>query len=213
MASLLLIPKIIMSLYDRTRNRSTSAPVAPADDLAKPVSLPSAPAQPVSDLQFNPDGLISEEVLKGLPENLKIRPLSRSDYDKGFVETLSQLTTVGNLTREVFDERFAKLQKYNEVYFSIAIEDVSIGKVVALGTIFIEDKFIHEAGSVGHIEDIVVNDCARGKNLGRIVIEALKYIGQRRGAYKTLLACSEKNIGFYNKCGMSQKEVVMSVYY
>lgn len=32
-----------------------------------------------------------------------VRPLQRSDYDKGFLQLLSQLTSVGNITRYQFD--------------------------------------------------------------------------------------------------------------
>lgn len=37
-----------------------------------------------------------------------VRPLQRSDYDKGFLQLLSQLTSVGNITRKQYDGK----QKY-----------------------------------------------------------------------------------------------------
>lgn len=33
---------------------------------------------------------------------LKVRPLQVGDYDRGFLQLLSQLTTVGNVSREDF---------------------------------------------------------------------------------------------------------------
>ncbi|KAI9203544.1 putative glucosamine-phosphate N-acetyltransferase [Polychytrium aggregatum] len=212
--SFAVLPRAIMSLF-----RMRPSEPAPAEKAAVvPGALPEVAYLTIEtlsgpDYQFDSEGLFSDEVRGMLHENYAIRPLASDDFHKGYVETLSQLTTVGNLTEELFQERFARLKRFNEIYYCIAIEDLTSNKIVGLGTIMIEDKFIHEAGRVGHIEDIVVNDCARGKNLGKIIIEALKFIGKEKGAYKTLLACSQHNIGFYAKCGMAQKEVVMSVYY
>lgn len=49
----------------------------------------------------------------------------------------------------------------------MVIEDLKKGRIAAAGTIMIERKFIHEAGLVGHIEDIVSHPNYRGKNMGR----------------------------------------------
>ncbi len=95
------------------------------------------------------------------------------------------------------------------MYYPIVIEEASTHKIVALGNILIEHKFIHDTGSVGHIEDIVVHDCMRGKNMGRLIIEQLKHLGNKAGCYKIILNCAEKNIGFYEKLGFTKKEVEM----
>ena len=47
-------------------------------------------------------------------------------------------------------------------------------KVVATGTIYIEYKFIHQVGKVGHIEDMVVDSDYRNKGLGTMIVENLK---------------------------------------
>lgn len=56
--------------------------------------------------------------------------------------------------------------------------------MVAAGTIFVERKFVHKNGLVGHIEDIAVDGNQQGKKLGLRIIQALKYIGAQRGCYK-----------------------------
>jgi glucosamine-phosphate N-acetyltransferase len=61
---------------------------------------------------------------------------------------LSQLTEVGNLTAAKFVERFHELKNCRDVYFVIVIEDLAKGKLAAAGTIFIEKKFIRNAGKV-----------------------------------------------------------------
>ncbi|CAG8745029.1 17800_t:CDS:2, partial [Acaulospora morrowiae] len=57
-------------------------------------------------------------------------------------------------------------------------------RVVGAGTIFVERKFIHSTGLVGHIEDIAVDENQQGKKLGLRIIQALKYIGVKTGCYK-----------------------------
>jgi hypothetical protein len=42
-------------------------------------------------------------------------------------------------------------------------------------------------------------------NLGKLIIEALTFIGKRTGCYKIILDCSDKNVPFYQKCGFTQK--------
>jgi glucosamine-phosphate N-acetyltransferase len=68
------------------------------------------------------------------------------------------------------------------------IEDVPKKRIVGAGTIFVERKFVHHNGLVGHIEDIVTHQDYRGHNLGRLVIETLKYIGEKRGCYKSVFS-------------------------
>jgi hypothetical protein len=45
--------------------------------------------------------LISQEVVKQLPEGYNCRPIQRSDYHNGFLDVLRVLTTVGDVTEEV----------------------------------------------------------------------------------------------------------------
>jgi GNAT superfamily N-acetyltransferase len=67
------------------------------------------------------------------------------------------------------------------------IEDVAKSRIVGAGTILVERKFVHHNGLVGHIEDIVTHSEYRGHNLGRMVIETLKFIGEQTGCYKSML--------------------------
>lgn len=56
-------------------------------------------------------------------------------------------------------------------------------------------------GSVAHIEDIAVAKDQQGKKLGLKMIHALDDIAEKVGCYKAILDCSDKNQGFYEKCG------------
>ncbi|KAG9285714.1 hypothetical protein G9A89_002281 [Geosiphon pyriformis] len=118
---------------------------------------------------------------------------------------------IGDISKAMFLERFNYLKQHNHEYFTVVIADPT-DRVVGVGTIFVERKFIRNTGLVGHIEDIAVDESQQGKKLGLRVIQALKYIGAKTGCYKVILDCSEKNVPFYQKCGFTRKEVEMVWY-
>ena len=86
------------------------------------------------------------------------RRLAKSDYEKGFLPVLSQLTKGCEYSQQEFNQRFDEIfLKENDVYKIIVIEDNVTKQIIGAGTIFFELKFIRNAGKCGHIEDIVVD--------------------------------------------------------
>ncbi|GAB5593225.1 hypothetical protein Unana1_08125 [Umbelopsis nana] len=166
----------------------------------------------VADEPLFSSRLISSEVQQRLPEGVILRPLKRTDYDKGILEVLSQLSVTGNISKEKFEERFDFL-KSTKTYFTTVIEDERSGLVVACATLLAEYKFLHECGKIGHIEDVVVHDSQRGKKLGQRLIEQLQYIGRAIGCYKVILNCTVENVPFYEKCNLKKKDVQMTHYF
>ncbi|OCK89263.1 glucosamine 6-phosphate N-acetyltransferase-like protein [Cenococcum geophilum 1.58] len=156
--------------------------------------------------------LISPDVLAALPEGYSCRPLQRTDYHAGFLDVLRVLTTVGDISEEKWDERFEWMAKRGDEYFLLVIVDGE-GKIVGTGALIVERKFIHNLGLVGHIEDIAVAKDQQGKKLGLRIIQALDYVAEKVGCYKTILDCSEANEGFYVKCGFKRAGLEMAHYY
>jgi glucosamine-phosphate N-acetyltransferase len=72
---------------------------------------------------------------------------------------------------------------------------------------------IHNLGIVGHIEDIAVAKDQQGKKLGLRIIQALDYVAEKVGCYKSILDCSDANEGFYVKCGFKRAGLEMAHYY
>lgn len=72
---------------------------------------------------------------------------------------------------------------------------------------------IHNLGAVGHIEDIAVSKSQQGKKLGLRLIQALDFVAERIGCYKSILDCSDANEGFYIKCGFRRAGLQMAHYY
>ncbi len=131
--------------------------------------------------------------------NLVARPLCRSDYCKGFLELLSQLTKVGDYSQETFEAQFNAMQAVPGIYYVVVIEDTSIAKLVASATLLIEHKFIHGAAIRGRIEDVVVDGQYRSLSLGSFLLDLLTCFSQELGCYKITLDCKPKLVGFYEK--------------
>lgn len=156
--------------------------------------------------------LISPEVLKALPEGYSCRPLEKKDYHNGFLDVLRVLTTVGDITEEQWNDRYNWMSKRNDEYYLLCITD-SQNAIVGTGALIVERKFIHQLGLVGHIEDIAVAKDQQGKKLGLRIIQALDFVAEKVGCYKTILDCSEANEGFYVKCGFKRAGLEMAHYY
>ncbi|KAI9470469.1 glucosamine 6-phosphate N-acetyltransferase-like protein [Zychaea mexicana] len=162
------------------------------------------------DPQLFSSKLISSEVQEALPDGYTLRPLKRDDYSKGFFEVLGQLSVTGEVSQQVFEERF-DLMKRMGCYFVVCVE--AVDEIVACATLIVEHKFLHECGQAGHIEDVVVSDTQRGKKLGIRLIDQLKHMAQALGCYKVLLNCKEHNVPFYEKCSLSTAQVQMTRYF
>ncbi|KAI9809110.1 MAG: hypothetical protein M1825_002399 [Sarcosagium campestre] len=164
-----------------------------------------------------PASLVSPEVSSTLPESYSIRPLQRTDYQAGFLDVLRVLTTVGDINEARWNERYDWMQRRNDAdggygdYFVLVILDSQ--RIVGAGTLVVERKFIHDLGRVGHIEDIAVAKDQQGKKLGLKMIQALDFVAEKVGCYKSILDCSEANEGFYVKCGFKRSGLEMAHYY
>ena len=149
-----------------------------------------------------------------LPDGLLMRRLVPNDYYKEYLQLLSQLTTVGNISYKDFVKQVEYFKERPSEYFHLVIEDTINGIIVAAGTVLMEKKFIHGLSSVAHLEDVVTHKDYRGKRLGIYMMQALKAIGKTMGAYKVILDCNDKNVPFYEKAiNMKVKENQMVYYY
>ncbi|KAL8799799.1 MAG: hypothetical protein Q9182_005631 [Xanthomendoza sp. 2 TL-2023] len=187
------------------------APLHPNSPHYPSTSFPSGPLFPAT--------LISPEVSSALPPGYTIRPLQRSDYKDGILDVLRVLTTVSDVQQKEWDERYDWMAKRGDEYFIIVVCDGE-KKIVGTGAIVVDQLAdvvisgsIHNLGLVGHIEDIVVAKDQQGKKLGLRIIEALDFVAQKVGCYKTILNCSETNEGFYVKCGFKRSGLEMAQYY
>jgi len=138
------------------------------------------------------------------------RLLEKTDFDKGLIELLSQLTETGKITNELFIKQYNMI-KDNPNHKIYVLEENN--KIISCGTLLIEPKFIHNCSNVGHIEDIVVDNNVRGKGLGKKIIKFLTEESKKYNCYKVILDCSENHEKFYEKCEFKLKGKCMAYYF
>ncbi|ROV97182.1 hypothetical protein VPNG_08802 [Cytospora leucostoma] len=159
---------------------------------------------------FSPS-LISAEVSSSLPNGFTIRPLRKSDFNKGCLDCLRVLTWVGDITEDEWNERYDQMANATGTYYLLALEHED--RIVGTGSLVVERKFIHNRGLVGHIEEIAIAKELQGKGLGLKMIQALDSVGKSVGCYKHILNCGPKNEPFYVKCGYHNSGIEMSRYF
>jgi len=86
--------------------------------------------------------LLSPEVQSALPEGYQLRALRQGDYDTGFLDCLRVLTTVGDISKDQFDERYRWISRQDGGYFILVIEDTNSSppRVVGTGALIVERK-------------------------------------------------------------------------
>lgn len=155
------------------------------------------------------------ELKKQLSElNLLARPLKKGDFDRGYLDLLSQLTVVGDISREGFERRFDRMKRLNnldEHYFIIVFEDTQSGKVVACSTLSLELKFIHECATRGRLEDVAVLDTYRGKKIGQSIVRLIVELARQLNCYKLSLDCTDELKKFYQLNGFIHGYNMMAI--
>ncbi|KAH8764072.1 glucosamine 6-phosphate N-acetyltransferase [Hyaloscypha finlandica] len=156
-----------------------------------------------SEIQLFSADLISQKVLAALPKGYIARPLQRTDFNEGHLDVIRDLAYVGDITEDLWIERFDLMRNCKGTYYVVVIVDENRvgGKIVGTGTLMVEKKFLFKLATQGHIEDIAIKSDQQGKKLGLRLIEALDYVAEKVGCYKNILDTSEGKEGFYNKCG------------
>ena len=113
-----------------------------------------------------------------------MRSLCLEDYDRGYLALLSQLTSVGEISREQWEDRWHQMRDSNSTYYVIVVEDRSLARLVGAATLVLERKFIHSCGSVGRLEDVVVSEAYRGRQLGKLLVNTANLLAVKLGCYK-----------------------------
>jgi glucosamine-phosphate N-acetyltransferase len=133
--------------------------------------------------------------------DVKIREIEKSDLEKGFLGSLDSLRKASDLDSGRAKEIFENIKSNpNHKIFVAIVDEMVVGST----TLFIEPKFIHQGGLVGHIEDVVVANDFQGKGIGEKLIETSLDFAKNNGCYKTILDCSEDVKSFYEKIGFKK---------
>jgi glucosamine-phosphate N-acetyltransferase len=138
-----------------------------------------------------------------------IRELKEEDLSKGFFETLSNLSEVGKIANDTIRKRKIFKEIKDKNHKIVVAEDKQNSQIIGCATLLIEQKFIHNGGKAGHIEDVVTRKGYEGKGIGKEIIKELIKIAEDSGCYKIILDCDEKLIMFYEKNGFKKHSIMM----
>ena len=133
---------------------------------------------------------------------IKIREIEEDDLEKGFLETLDFLRNASDLDKNKANEILKKIKQNPNHIIYVAIDNK---KIVGSTTLLIEQKFIHDGGLVGHIEDVVVRKDCEGKGIGIKLVTSMLERAKEKNCYKTILDCKDDVKQFYERIGFKRE--------
>ncbi len=142
--------------------------------------------------------------------DFEVREISDTDLQRGFFDTLSNLTEVGKINEDHENAKKVLHEIRSYPFYKVFVAVKKDGEIIGSNTLLIEQKFIHNGGRVGHIEDVATKKGYEGMGIGRALVgRSLKFAAQMK-CYKVILDCSDKNVPFYKKigfkkCGLSMR--------
>ena len=136
-----------------------------------------------------------------MPE-IEIREIKENDLENGFLESLDFLRKASDLDKNKAKEILKKIKQNSNHIIHVAIDDK---KIVGCITLLIEQKFIHDGGLVGHIEDVVVRKDYEGKGIGMKLVTSMLEYAKRKNCYKTILDCKDDVKQFYKRIGFKHE--------
>jgi glucosamine-phosphate N-acetyltransferase len=145
-------------------------------------------------------------------EDLKfeVRELELGDLKNGYFFTLKNLSDLGNVegNRERAELILNNINA-NPLHRIFVAIDKQTSEVIGATTLLVEQKFIHDGGKAGHIEDVVTRKGFEGLGIGSALINHALHFARTVGCYKVVLDCSDNNISFYQKAGFRVHETSM----
>ena len=133
---------------------------------------------------------------------IKIREIEEDDLEKGFLESLDFLRKASNIDKNKAKEILKKIKLNPNHIIHVAIDDK---KIVGSTTLLVEQKFIHDGGLVGHIEDVVVRKDYEGKGIGIKLVTSMLECAKEKNCYKTILDCKDDVKQFYERIGFKRE--------
>ena len=131
-----------------------------------------------------------------------IREIEENDLEKGFLETLDFLRKASDIDKNKAKEILEKIKQNPDHIIHVAVDG---NKIVGSTTLFIEQKFIHDGGLVGHIEDVVVRKDYEGKGIGIKLVMSMLERAKEKNCYKTILDCKDDVKQFYERIGFKHE--------
>lgn len=141
---------------------------------------------------------------------LEVREIELGDLKNGYFSTLKNLSELGFIQGDLVKaEQILNNIRANPLHKIFVAIDKETSEVIGATTLLIEQKFIHNGGKAGHIEDVVTRKGFEGLGIGTALMDHALRFAKTAGCYKIVLDCSEANISFYQKIGFRLHEMCM----
>ena len=128
-----------------------------------------------------------------------IEELNEKEF-RNYLRLMNKFRPINDIDETKFKEAYNYISKYSKI-FVYKIKDEIVGSI----TVLIEQKFIHNFSKVGHIEDVFIDEKARGKQIGtKLVRHCIEYCEINK-CRKIILDCDNEVIKFYQKNGFKKK--------
>jgi len=131
-----------------------------------------------------------------------IREIEENDLKQGFLESLDFLRKASNIDKNKAREILKQIKQNPNHIIHVAIDN---NEIVGSTTLLIEQKFIHDGGFVGHIEDVVVRKEYEGKGIGIKLVMSMLECAKEKNCYKTILDCKDDVKQFYERIGFKNE--------
>ena len=141
--------------------------------------------------------------------NFVVREIEQRDLENGFFQTISNLSEIGKISDDFERARKILHEICSNPFYKIFIAAKNTGEVIGSITILIEQKFIHDGGKVGHIEDVVTKKNYEGLGVGSALVKAAIKFAIEKSCYKVILDCSAEKMRFYKKHGFNEHDISM----
>jgi len=137
---------------------------------------------------------------------IEIREIEEDDLERGFLESLDFLRKASDIDKNKAYDILRKIKQNPDHVIHVALDN---NKIVGSTTLFIEQKFIHDGGRVGHIEDVVVRKDYEGRGIGMKLVISLLNRAKEKNCYKTILDCKDDLKIFYERIGFKSESNCM----
>jgi glucosamine-phosphate N-acetyltransferase len=122
----------------------------------------------------------------------------------------SHFGDINKLNFSSFKSIVERLPENQNIYFYLNNET---NEIIGAITLIIEQKFIHNGGKVGHIEDFIVLDKYRNCGIGALLLEYVVKLSKENNCYKVILDCDDTLEKYYIKKGFVKKGNYMGCYF
>lgn len=140
-----------------------------------------------------------------------IRRLRKQDLQKGFLETLENLTQAGTISPKKLSAIISATFR-NKDYFVFVAEEK--GQIIGTASCLLSQRFIHRGGKVAHVEDVAVRKGWQGKGIGSKLMKTVVKEAKKQGCYKAILNCKKELESFNQRFGFkTHKEINMRIYF